>query len=131
MDFQLKDVLDAYRHPGAGETRRASLGDQILQYKRRCEYMRLATNIGIVAAVVLIGGLIAGALHTIFGVEALKYVSAAGAVFGLIGVIAGAIVVLIEAREAACVDRIMICYAGLEQEHACLPIDGRAPKNGY
>src|SRR5438132_181530 len=44
------------------DKRRESLRAQILAYKRRCEQMRLATNIGVFSAILLISALIFGAL---------------------------------------------------------------------
>lgn len=56
--------------------RKKSLYDQILLYKQRCEQMKLATNIGVISAIILISTLITGALYTVFRqAKLLKYVS--------------------------------------------------------
>jgi hypothetical protein len=79
------------------DQRRTSLRQQILIYKRRCEQMRLATNIGVCSAILLITALICAALGTMYDtVSAWKYLTACCAVVGLLLVIWAAVLVLIE-----------------------------------
>jgi hypothetical protein len=79
------------------DQRRTSLRQQILIYKRRCEQMRLATNIGVTSAILLITALIGAALGTMYDtVSAWKYLTACCAVIGLLLVIWAAVLVLIE-----------------------------------
>lgn len=91
-----RQLIEEYRKHGAHDRRRHSLADQILQYKRRCELMRLSTNIGVVSAILLIAGLIAAGLEVIAGAAFLKYVTAVCALVGLAAVIAAAVIVLME-----------------------------------
>jgi len=91
-----RELIAEYREHGEHDYRRTSLSEQILQYKRRCELMRLATNIGVVSAIFLIAGLVAAALGAIFDAPLFKYGTAFGSVVGLLLVIAAAAVVLVE-----------------------------------
>jgi hypothetical protein len=43
-------IDESRQHPNR-HRRRESLRDQILEYKRRCEQMRRATNLGVIAAI--------------------------------------------------------------------------------
>jgi hypothetical protein len=79
------------------DKRRDSLRDQILTYKRRCEQMRLATNIGVTSAILLIIALICAALGTMYDtISAWKYLTACCAIAGLLLVICAAVCVLVE-----------------------------------
>ena len=79
------------------DRRLQSLCRQILAYKRRCEQMRWATNIGVIAAMVLIGALIFAALGTMYDTApAWKYLTAACAIIGLLLVIWAASFVILE-----------------------------------
>jgi hypothetical protein len=62
-----RSLIDTFRNGNARDTRRESLISQIVLYKRRCEQMRYATNVGIASAVLIIGGLILAALAVVFG----------------------------------------------------------------
>jgi hypothetical protein len=70
----------------------------VLLYKRRCEQMRLATNLGVAAAAFLTTTLLAAALFIAFHKtpEALKYVSLGSSLVGLLLLIAAAAVALVE-----------------------------------
>jgi hypothetical protein len=46
-----RSLLDEFRQHTSQDARRSSLRDQITEYKRRCEQMRLATNMGVSAAI--------------------------------------------------------------------------------
>jgi hypothetical protein len=79
------------------DDRRASLRQQILIYKGRCEQMRLATNIGVISAILLITALICAALGTMDDtVSAWKYLTGCCAIAGLLLVIWAAALVLME-----------------------------------
>jgi hypothetical protein len=49
-----RSLLDEFRQHSNRDRRRESLHEQILEYKRRCEQMRRATNLGVIAAICLI-----------------------------------------------------------------------------
>jgi len=91
-----RQLIAEYRTHGEHDRRQHSLADQILQYKRRCQLMRHATNVGVVSAILLIAGLIAAGLDVIVHMEWLKYVTAGGALLGLALVIASAVLVVVE-----------------------------------
>lgn len=79
------------------DERRASLRSQILEYKRRCELMRRATNIGVVSAIVLISALLSAAVGTIFNAASMwKYLTALCAIGGLLLVVWAASLVIVE-----------------------------------
>jgi Protein of unknown function (DUF2721) len=90
-------LIAEFRTHREQDQRRASLRHQILIYKRRCEYMRLATNIGVTSAILLITALICAALGTMYDtVSAWKYLTAACAIIGLLLVIWAATLVILE-----------------------------------
>lgn len=93
--------------------RRRSLEEQVRLYKRRCEQMRVATNTGVAAAIVLVTGVLVSVLGLAApDVAALKYVSVGALVLGLLLVIAAASFVL---RENTSIQR------ALDAELADLP----------
>lgn len=82
------------------DARRNSVREQILLYKKRCEQMRLALNMGLIAAMLVILGLITGAIQIAFTqLTFLKPVSLGCIVLGLGMVLPAAIIVLIENLE--------------------------------
>jgi len=90
-------LIKEYREQQGRSARRTLLGEQILLYKRRCEQMKVATNLGVVAALFLITTIIAATLNVIFpAADFLKYVSAAASMIGLLLVSGGAVLVMIE-----------------------------------
>jgi hypothetical protein len=92
-----RSLIDEYRTADLQDHRKTNVRDQILLYKQRCEQMRLATNLGVFAAIILILTLVTGALSAIFpSAGFLKYIGAAGALIGLLMVIAAAIPVILE-----------------------------------
>jgi hypothetical protein len=92
-----RELLAELRTHPKHDPRRDSLCHQILEYKRRCEQMRRATQIGVIAAICLISAIVFGALETIDPQLApLKYLCAAAAIGGLLLVIWAAVFVLIE-----------------------------------
>jgi hypothetical protein len=86
LSFLQQRYLDAYEHYR-----------QLIE-ERRCELMRLSTNIGVASAILLIAGLIAAGLEVITGAAFLKYVTAVCALVGLAAVIAAAIVLMENTR---------------------------------
>jgi hypothetical protein len=89
-------IAEFREHPNR-DKRRESLRGQILEYKRRCEQMRLATNIGVFSAIVLISALVLAAFGTMYDqVSALKYLTACCAIVGLLLVIWAAVLVIVE-----------------------------------
>jgi hypothetical protein len=98
-------MIDAYRHGEENDERRHNVRNQILLYKQRCEQMKKATNIGVVAAITLIAALITAGLDVMLGgTEVLKYASSACALLGLALVIAAAVYVV---RENSLIQRAM------------------------
>jgi len=92
-----RSLIDEYRQGNLHDQRKRSVRDQILMYKQRCEQMRLATNIGVIAAMLLISTLITAAIYTVFPeAMVLKHVSTACAIIGLLLVICAAVVVVRE-----------------------------------
>jgi hypothetical protein len=83
-------VTDEDRH-------QRSLGGQIGLYRRRCEHMRLATNIGVIAAMLLIITILCGGLQVIAPDAAvIRVVGATAAVVGLAMLMVAAAFVLLE-----------------------------------
>src|SRR4051812_48142278 len=71
-----RSLISEYRQGNLHDQRKRSVRDQILLYKHRCEQMRLATNIGVISAIILISTLITAALNTVFPqATILKYLS--------------------------------------------------------
>jgi hypothetical protein len=90
-------LLDGYREDGASEERRSSIRNQIMQYKKRCQLMRIATNVGLSAAILLILTLICAAVDVMFpNIIWLKLAISFCAIAGLLLVIVGAVLVIKE-----------------------------------
>jgi hypothetical protein len=65
--YQLyRSLIAEFRSHHEPDERRASLHAQIREYRRRCELMRRATNIGVASAIVLISALISGEIGTMY-----------------------------------------------------------------
>ncbi|MDB5581179.1 MAG: conserved rane protein of unknown function [Bradyrhizobium sp.] len=93
---RFRELTSEYRRGDDGERHR-SVGRQIGIYRRRCEWMRFATNIGIVSAILLISTLVIAALNVVTGGLAfLPPIAAFCAIVGLLLVIAAAAIVYIE-----------------------------------
>jgi len=93
--MRYRALILEYRTNELSENRKRNVASQILLYKQRCEYMRLATYLGVIAALILSASLIVGALNAIFpDVDFLKYV-------GAISIIAGLLMALIAALPLA------------------------------
>jgi Protein of unknown function (DUF2721) len=90
-------LIRDYREAQQAEQRRQNIKDQILLYKRRCQQMRIATNLGVIAALFLLLTLVLGAVNAMFpNLDFLKYPGAASAVIGLCLVIVSAVIVIME-----------------------------------
>jgi uncharacterized membrane protein len=92
-----RELLDEFREQRAS-ARHDSVRRQILLYKRRCTWMRRATDIGVVSAMLLIATLVIGAINVAAPNEVLPIVAAVCAIVGLSLVIAAASLVLLENR---------------------------------
>lgn len=89
-------IAELRQHPET-DKRRESLCEQILEYKRRCQQMRLAAHIGLLAAIALISTIILAVLNTVNEEwVVLKFLAALLSVVGLLLVIWAAILVVIE-----------------------------------
>jgi hypothetical protein len=94
---QYRELINEFRQHRERDLRRESLRDQILEYKRRCEQMKTATNIGVIAAILLICVPVLSAINTILSqVAFLKYLTGPCAIVGLLLVVWAAVLVVIE-----------------------------------
>jgi hypothetical protein len=92
-----RELLDEFREQRAS-ARHDSVRRQILLYKRRCTWMRRATDIGVASAMLLIATLVIGAINVAAPNDVLPIVAAVCAIVGLSLVIAAASLVLLENR---------------------------------
>jgi hypothetical protein len=89
-------MIDNFRE-GLEGGRKQKVLEQIVLYKKRVETMRRATNLGLFGAILLILGILTGALDAIFKDTAfLKYIGAGCIGGGLLLVIASASLVIVE-----------------------------------
>jgi hypothetical protein len=94
---RFRKLVEEYRANQSSKTRHQNLRDQIRLYRVRCDQMRTATNLGIIAAILLLTTLICGGLEAIFGgIAPIKYLGTACAIIGLLLVIAAAVYVIRE-----------------------------------
>jgi F0F1-type ATP synthase assembly protein I len=94
---RFRKLVEEYRANQSSENRHQNLKDQIRLYRVRCDQMRTATNLGVIAAILLLTALICGALEAIFGgIALIKYLGTACAIVGLLLVIAAAVYVVLE-----------------------------------
>jgi hypothetical protein len=90
-------LIDEFRQHENRDRRRESLHEQILEYKLRCEQMRRATTVGVIAAIDLIAVLLLGALGVMApDATILKYLCALCAISGLLLVVWAAAIVIVE-----------------------------------
>jgi hypothetical protein len=83
--------------PEDNDRHQRSVKDQIALYRRRCEHMRHATNIGVLAAILLIVTILSGGLQVVMPqLGMLRYVGAAGGLLGLMLLIVAAMFVIAE-----------------------------------
>ena len=94
---RFRKLVEEYRANQSSETRHHNLRDQIRLYRVRCDQMRTATNLGIIAAILLLTTLLCGALEAVFGgIAPIKYLGTACAIIGLLLVIVAAVYVIQE-----------------------------------
>jgi hypothetical protein len=92
-----RDLISSYRGGKLGDLERKSAAGEIRLYRRRCQLMMRATNVGMVSAIFLITALLVGAADVMFpGVPALKYIGTACVACGLVAVIISAVLVVVE-----------------------------------
>lgn len=90
-------LISEFRQHKEKDQRYHSLLEQVVEYKHRCEHMRLATHIGLLAAIALIGSIVFAALNAIDqNIAAFKFLSAGLSLIGLLLVIWAAVLVIIE-----------------------------------
>jgi len=93
---RFRELADSYRQ-GASGPRHDSIKRQIAIYRRRCEWMRLATNIDVVSAMLLILTLVLAAFNVVFQEPpVLPPLAAFCAIIGLILVMIAAALVFVE-----------------------------------
>jgi hypothetical protein len=88
-------LAEDYRH-GTDDKRQSVLRGQIALYKRRCELMQTATQVGVASAILLLTTLIIGALNVVVPLGIWPYAGATCAIVGLAMVIVAASFVLRE-----------------------------------
>lgn len=93
-----RELINDFRQ-GIDGKRKDTVREEIALYRTRVDYMRRATDLGLYAAMLLIGTLIIGALDTIFGSPAfLKYLGTLTTLAGLGTIIWSALLVVAENR---------------------------------
>jgi hypothetical protein len=108
-----RQLIDDYRNGERDSPHSREVHRQILLYRQRCEQMRLATQLGVWAAISIIVGLLAGAISMMVGENpVLKVIGAGGVMLGLAVVVAAALLVV---RENSLIER------ALESEPADIP----------
>jgi hypothetical protein len=92
-----RKMIDDLRENKAEGPRRKTIHDEIVLYRQRLNRMRLATNLGLYAAILLLGTLILSGLNVVFGSPAfLKYIGVVCVVVGLALIMWSASLVIIE-----------------------------------
>jgi hypothetical protein len=96
--YQLyRKMIDDLREDKAEGKRRHTIHDEIVLYRQRLNHMRLATNLGLYAAILLLSTLILSGLDVVFGSPGfLKYLGLACVVIGLGLIIWSASLVIME-----------------------------------
>ena len=90
-------LVAEFREHAKQDQRSQSLVKQIMELKVRCQQMRLATHLGLIAAILLIISIICGALNAIDEhITAFRLLSAGTAILGLTLIIWAAVLVMIE-----------------------------------
>ena len=94
-----RELIEKFRTAEHSVSREANMRDEILHYKRRCELMNRATGYGLVSAMLLISTMIFGGLAIVLpDLALLKLLCMATALLGLLLVIVGAGIVLMDGR---------------------------------
>lgn len=93
-----RELINNFRQ-GVDGVRRDTIRDEIALYRTRVDYMRRATDLGLYAAMLLIGTLIIAVLDAVFGSPPfLKYAGTATTLAGLAAIIWSAALVVAENR---------------------------------
>jgi hypothetical protein len=90
-----RKLVESVRGNVDGERRDVVKGE-ILLYRKRVLYMLYGTNLGMVAAILLLLALISSGLDAVFKFDWLKYIGAAGIVFGMTMVVICCCIVIVE-----------------------------------
>jgi hypothetical protein len=90
-----RELVESMRGNVEGK-RRDVIKSEILLYRKRVLYMLYGTNIGLVAAILLLLALISSGLDAVFKWEWLKYIGAAGIIVGLSLVVVSCVIVIVE-----------------------------------
>jgi hypothetical protein len=93
-----RELINDFRQ-GIDGKRKDTVREEIKLYRARVDYMRRATDLGLYAAMLLIGTLLIGALSAMFGAPAfLKYAGTLTTLAGLAVIIWSAVLVVVENR---------------------------------
>lgn len=93
------EMIEKYRGGEGSGARKANMADEIVHYKRRCILMSRAIGCGLVSAILLIFTLVCGGIALAFpALPGLKFISAGSAMLGMLLVIAGTVIVILEGR---------------------------------
>jgi hypothetical protein len=97
-----RSLVDAYRKGEIPEIRQAALEAQVRQYRKRCDWMRWATNIGVVSAICFLVTLLDG-LAAVFWPDAplVRWSGAVSAGLGFVLVIVSAVLTFFENTASA------------------------------
>lgn len=90
-----RELVDSFRNGIEGK-RGEVIKDEIMLYRKRVIYMLYATNVGMVAAILLLLALISSAVDAVFKLDWLKYIGAPGIVLGFLLVAAACVIVIVE-----------------------------------
>jgi len=90
-----RELVDSVRN-GLDGKRRDVVKGEILLYRKRVLYMLFGTNLGMVAAILLLLALVSSGLDAVFKLDWLKYVGATGIIVGLLLVVVCCFVVIVE-----------------------------------
>ncbi|MBV9824116.1 MAG: DUF2721 domain-containing protein [Alphaproteobacteria bacterium] len=94
---RFRSLIGDYRDGDLSEDRRTNIREIVAAYRRRCRLMNTACIVGLVSAILLLLGLMAGELSVIFPrSDIFKYAGASSAFLGFCLVIAAAVLVIIE-----------------------------------
>lgn len=116
-----KGAIGDYRNSEHEPNRRDNLRDQILVFKRRCEFMSYACLCGLASAVLLVSTMIVGGLDVIVPDSRFLFVLGAATAFGGFAlVIAASVLVIIEAT-----------YSRSQLEAELLDVPELAHKTGH
>jgi ferric-dicitrate binding protein FerR (iron transport regulator) len=94
---QYRSLVDGFRQHEGNPVRRDALEAQVRSYRRRCDLMRWSTNVGAVAAICFLVGLLAGLADSLKPLhDSLTAIGAGAIALGFLLVIIAAVITLIE-----------------------------------